>query len=147
MAPPRRLPDPEKAAASAAHGRRGEDLAAELLRRIGYRIVARNLRTADAEIDLLVRRRRRYAAVEVKTRRAHPAPERMVDADRRHRLLRALRSLAPHLRPLPRGLRVDVVAVVLGPGGGAELRHFPGVEQPWCGCRGPRFWLESLWTI
>jgi len=122
--PSRSAPD-RRGPASARSGRAGEQLAAEALCAAGYRIVARNLRTVHGEIDLLVRRRRTYAAVEVKARADHPAPERHVDAERLARLLRALRALAPHLRPAPRELRVDVVAV-RWQAAGPEMLHLPG---------------------
>lgn len=110
--------------ASARSGAAGEQLAAAALTRAGYVIEARNLRTTFGEIDLLARRRRTWIAVEVKARADHPAPERFVDRDRIERLSRALLALAPTLRPAPRGLRIDVVAVrwcATGP----ELLHFP----------------------
>ena len=40
-------------------GRRGEELAAEHLERLGYRVVARNYRTRFGELDLVGGRRRR----------------------------------------------------------------------------------------
>jgi putative endonuclease len=125
----RRPPSPPTARRDGL-GAAGEDAAAAHLRRLGFRVVARNLRTADAEIDLLVRRRRLWIAVEVKTRWRGAAPERAVGADQHGRLRRALLRLAPLLRPRPRELRVDVVAVVAGEevGGAAgfEVRHFAG---------------------
>ena len=112
----------------AARGAQGEALAAEFLRRAGYSIEAQNLRTKDAEIDLLARRRRLWIAVEVKTRREHPAPERCLEPAQRARLVRALSALAPVLRPSPSGLRVDVIAVRLPDGAAPELLHFAGHE-------------------
>ena len=50
---------------TARTGTAGEALAAAGLARAGYRVVARNLRTEHGEIDLLVRRRRTWIAVEV----------------------------------------------------------------------------------
>src|SRR5215510_2847064 len=93
---------------AAYSGARGEDLAAAHLRSKGFRVLARNLRTVHGEIDLLVRRRRLYAAVEVKARADHPAPERCVDGERLDRMAGALLGLAPGLRPRPRALRLDV---------------------------------------
>jgi sugar transferase (PEP-CTERM system associated) len=119
---------------TASTGCRGEQLAAEHLRHSGYRIVARNLRTAHGEIDLLVRRGRRWAAVEVKTSHHHPAPERCLHAEQLDRLARSLLALAPGLRPRPHSLQVDVIAVRL-PGGGedagkpAELLHLPALRR------------------
>jgi sugar transferase (PEP-CTERM system associated) len=114
-------------AASRRSGVAGEQLAARALQAAGYRVVARNLRTTEAEIDLLVRRGRRWAAVEVKARADHPAPERFVDAARLARLLQALLALAPTLRPRPRSLQVDVVAVRWRQPR-AELVHFPALR-------------------
>ena len=94
----------------------------------GFKIVARNLRTRHGEVDLLVRRRRLWVAVEVKTRSGHPAPEQAVSAEQLSRLERALVQLAPQLRPTPRRLRVDVVAVRWRASAPAEVRHFPGQE-------------------
>ena len=59
-----------------ALGRRGEDLAAIHLQRHGWRIVERNFRTREGEIDLIAARRGTLAFCEVKTliaRRAPPA--------------------------------------------------------------------------
>lgn len=71
-----------------------------------------------------------YAAVEVKTRSAHPAPERAIGDRDIARLDHALRQLAPTLVPRPRLLRIDVVAVRLPRDAPPEVRHFPGTEYP-----------------
>lgn len=49
-------------------GALGEARAASYYRWRGYRVVARNYRAAEGEIDLIVRRGRRIVFVEVKTR-------------------------------------------------------------------------------
>lgn len=56
-------------------GARGESRAAWFYRLRGYRIVERNVRTRDGEIDLVVRRGRVVAIVEVKTRQSLAAGE------------------------------------------------------------------------
>ena len=89
-------------------------------------MIARILRTRTAEIDVLARRRRLFVAVEVKSRRDHPAPERCVSPAQHARLVRALRELVPHLRPRPHLLRIDVIAVRFPQGEQPEIRHFPG---------------------
>jgi putative endonuclease len=109
-----------------ASGAAGEACAAAFLAGAGYRVIARNLRTRSAEIDVLARRRRLLVAVEVKSRRNHPAPERCVSPAQHARLVRALRELAPRLRPRPLLLRIDVIAVRFPPGEQPEIRHFPG---------------------
>src|SRR5919106_435525 len=50
-------------------GRRGEDLAESVYRRLGFDIVQRNYRCRQGEIDLIARRGRVLVFCEVKTRR------------------------------------------------------------------------------
>jgi putative endonuclease len=126
---------------SARIGRRGELAAAVYLERRGYRVLARNWRSIDpaqrGELDLILRRRRVLVVCEVKTRTggwlAHPAEA--VTAEKLARLRRlALIWLREHTRSarrpgpgagllptrragpfIPESLRIDVVAVRLGP--------------------------------
>lgn len=90
-------------------GRRGELLAAWYLRAQGWMILARRQRTRRGEVDLIARRGRTVAFVEVKWRR-HPAHfATAVDEFRLARVAGAAQALAPHyLRPGD-DLRIDVV--------------------------------------
>jgi putative endonuclease len=132
---PSRRRDPERQLRAnteqSGTGPLGEDLAARWLAARGFRIEERNLRTRFGEIDLLIRRRRLWIAVEVKTRRFHPAPERTVSGSQRARIRAAIDALAPRLRPSPRELREDVVAVTIRPDRTAEIRLFAGRSRPW----------------
>ena len=118
-------PSPEPA--TRRSGADGEALAAAALTAAGYRVVARNLRTRFGEIDLLVRRRRCWIAVEVKTRADHPAPERCVTHEQLDRIARALRELAPTFSPPPTDLRIDVVSV-RWTRHGPDLLHFHAIR-------------------
>lgn len=109
----------------------GEDLAAAWLVARGFRIEGRNVRTTRGEIDLLARRRRLWVAVEVKTRRGHPAPELTVSAAQLARIRTALTALAPSLRPTPRTLRIDVLAVQVRPDRTTSIHQFPGTPSAW----------------
>jgi putative endonuclease len=113
-------------------GRRGEDLAARYLIARGYRIVERNWRCREGEIDLVVERRGEVVIVEVKTRSSvafgHPfAAITPVKAAR----LRRLAGLWREASPTPPGpLRIDAVAVI-APSGVADrdvvVEHLTGV--------------------
>jgi len=98
-------------------GRAGERRAAlhYLLR--GWRIVGRNVRDFGGEIDLIARRGRVVAFVEVKTRRESDAgePWEAVSEGQRRRIMRAAEGwLAAHERELGDDVeaRFDVVSIV-----------------------------------
>ena len=109
-------------------GRRGEEAAAQHLRRLGFRILDRNLRTRTCEIDILVAKPPLLVAVEVKTRSHHPAPELTLGAAQLARLRRGLAQLAHLYHPPPRWLRVDTIAVRRLSADTMEVLHFPGTE-------------------
>ncbi|HET7435483.1 MAG TPA: YraN family protein [Thermoanaerobaculia bacterium] len=94
-----------------ALGRAGERRAAWHYRLRGYRILARNLRLASGELDLVVRRGNVIAIVEVKTRQSRTAGEGhdAVDRRKREQLVRLGDQYAarhPGIR-----LRYDVVSI------------------------------------
>jgi len=112
-------------------GRRGRDagrfaelVAAALLMIKGWQILGFRLRTPEGEIDLLARRGRTLAVVEVKRRASLEEAYEGVGFAQRERLLRAGRMVAarrPALRQLD--LRVDLIA--LAPG--RFPRHLPNL--------------------
>lgn len=72
-------------------GRRGEDEAARLLTRKGYKVLERNVRLGRDEIDLVCKRRGVYVFVEVKTRGpgSLESPHHGLNATKRRNLVRA----------------------------------------------------------
>jgi putative endonuclease len=96
-------------------GRRGERLAAWLLRLKGYRIVARDLRCPVGEIDLIARRGQTLAVVEVKARPDATAAAEAVSARQRRRILAALGwYLARHPERSQDRIRFDAILIVPG---------------------------------
>ena len=96
-------------------GAAGEEAVARWYRRRGYRVIARNWRCADGELDLVVRKGRTLVFCEVKTRSSlafgHPAEAVTAAKQRRIRGL-AIRYLDGNRH---RGdLRFDVAAVLPG---------------------------------
>lgn len=95
-------------------GRRGETLAAWYLRVKGWRVVARRVKTPRGEIDLVVRRGRTVAFVEVKWRKSANELAFALDHYRLRRVIAAAEAVAPrYLRP---GEDVRIDAILLAPG-------------------------------
>ena len=104
--------------------RRGEALAALLLRLKGYRIEARNWRCPLGEIDIVARRGDTLVFVEVKTRGGTSAgsPVEAVDERKRRQLVRLAHAYLGRFRGELPPCRFDVIAVE-GRGIRSRLRH------------------------
>ena len=94
-------------------GRFGEDAAAEYLRCRGFEILARNVRTALGEIDLVALDGEVVVFVEVKARRGAGGLE-AVDARKQRRLSRLALAFLARAGWLGRAARFDVIAVERG---------------------------------
>jgi putative endonuclease len=110
-----------------ALGRSAEDAAARFLERGGLRIVARNVRFAYGEIDLVCRDREVWVFVEVKCRRARwgDAPGAAVSWWKRRRLIRLAQHYLKWMRLREAHFRFDVVAVTVHDDGRLSIRHIP----------------------
>lgn len=112
-----------------AVGRAGEDLAAAQAHAWGWRVREMNWRCRFGEIDLVAQDGACLVLAEVRTRRSasgrHGSPEESVGPLKQRRMAR----LAEHYVQLvgwDGPWRIDVFAVVLGPGGQVErLTHYP----------------------
>ena len=119
-----------------ALGQRGEDIAADHLERAGWRIVARNYRVREGEIDVIATRDSTLAFCEVKTlvqrgrsQRGPANPIESVGYDKQARVRRmARRWLAAQEEALGvANLRLDVIGIVLSPAGELlRLEHIEG---------------------
>lgn len=105
-------------------GRRGEDAAAQFLKRQGMRIVERNLRTPVGEIDLIVRHRKTLAFVEVKTRSSHAFgnPAEAVGPRKQQQIIRAANWYLNDRGDTGLQPRFDVVAVLVD-GENLQIEH------------------------
>ncbi len=110
-------------------GKYGEQLAADYLQRAGRRILARNWRCAEGEIDLVAADRRVLVAVEVKTRSstAFGTPLEAVTRKKRSRLRRLAVQWVVANGVLFDEVRVDVVEVLKDEQGGYSLDHIKGI--------------------
>ncbi len=115
----------EQRQAAEARGRLAETLAALRLRLAGYAILARRERNPAGEIDLIARRGRTVAFVEVKAR-ASPEPEGPVSARQWARIGRAAELFLARRRDLATcDVRFDLMLV-----GGLWPRHVPDAWRP-----------------
>jgi len=101
--------DPAKATAT---GRAGEDQAAAYLTRLGYLLLARNVRAGRGEIDIVAQLGEIVAFVEVKTHRDLASCLQAVTPDKQRRLLSAATVwLTRHPELASLQYRFDVIAV------------------------------------
>ncbi|MBI1368980.1 MAG: YraN family protein [Planctomycetes bacterium] len=106
-------------------GARGERAAAKTLRKAGYKIVGRNVRTRLGEIDLIVRRGRErvLVIVEVKTTTSEdPPPEVHVDRHKQRKLSALAGQLVRTHQLEDHVVRFDVVGVVWPEGAKKPVR-------------------------
>jgi putative endonuclease len=104
--------DPRRRAAE-TRGRRAEAIAALYLRLKFYRVLARRYRTPVGEIDLIVKRGRTIAFVEVKNRPDPTAALEAVSRSGRRRIARAAGLwLAAHPDAANLDLRFDLLVIV-----------------------------------
>jgi len=120
-------------------GRIGEGLATAHFQRLGFRVLARNARTREGELDLIVFDGETLVFAEIKTRRSaggaggldpHETPLAGLRAGQQRRIRRlacAWLADSAQRRPRARKLRFDAVGVVVdGRGGLISLEHLEG---------------------
>ncbi len=106
-------------------GRKGEDLAATLLERKGFRILARNYRQRSGEIDIIARDRDCVVFVEVKTRRSG-SPYAPAEAVTRRKQLQVARVAQTYLTANGQQdspSRFDVITVEMAIDGSHRIDH------------------------
>ena len=130
-APVPRTSEPEVVRLNAkdALGRHGEDLAAEYLEQAGFRILARNWRCADGEIDIVMVDRRVLVVCEVKTRSStgYGTPLEAITRQKVARLRRLAVWWVEAHGVLFDEVRVDAVEVLTDGRGGFTIEHVRGV--------------------
>ncbi len=106
-----------------ARGRRAETIAAWWLRLRGWRILARRARVPGGEVDLVARRGRIVAFVEVKQRSSEEAAALSLDEYRLRRVAVAAERLAPRYARPGDDIRIDAIFIVPG----KLPKHLPDV--------------------
>lgn len=94
-----------------SQGRRAETIAAWWLRLHGWRILATRARVPGGEIDLIARRGRTLAFVEVKARATAAELDFAIDRHRLRRVAVAAERIAPRYARPNDDIRVDVILI------------------------------------
>lgn len=119
-------------------GQQGERVAEKHLKKQGYKLIARNLRSRHGEIDLFMLGpdRRTLVFVEVKTaqadRRSKVRPEMRVGPQKQRKIATlAVKLIAKH-KLNNRPVRFDIIGVDLHHDRKPDIRHYPSAfESPW----------------
>jgi len=111
--------------AAEQRGRRAETLACWYLRLRGWRILARRARVPGGEVDIVARRGRTLAFVEVKARATADSAGFALDDWRLRRVVVAAERLAPRFMREGDDLRIDAMFLVPG----RLPMHLPNVWQ------------------
>lgn len=121
-----------KFALSNALGRQGEDQAERFLRRIGYRIVGRNVTNPSGrrlgEIDIVALDGDKVVFVEVKARKSADMPLGLaIRSEKLRRLARIGEWYMKQAGWLDRKYRFDMVGIVECPGKEPEIEHIKDI--------------------
>lgn len=94
-------------------GKRGEELAERFLKNKGYKIVERNYRCSNGEVDLIALDRKVIVFVEVKTRAAHGygSPLEAVAFYKQRKMIQAAQYFLHEKKLHQRDARFDVVGI------------------------------------
>lgn len=119
----------DRLSARAGVGRRAEELAVALLEKAGLRIVARNWRRPEGELDLIADDGGTCVFVEVRSRTgdAHGDPLETITARKRAQVIRAARLYLEQEQTIANGYRFDVVGVTFADDGSSAplVVHLP----------------------
>lgn len=109
---------PHSSAPHLLRGRQAEEAALDHLRRLGFKLVARNFRCRHGELDLVMEDKETLVFVEVRYRRSDKfgSAEESIDGRKRRRIVNAASYYLAANR-LDRAVRFDVVAFASGSAG------------------------------
>ncbi len=114
-------------------GNRGEKLAAEHLKRLGFLILDTNFRCRAGEIDIVARQGDTLVFVEVRTRRgsAFGTPQESLTPAKGRKIITTAQTYLQTHEDLPLDWRIDVVAVEMDKGG--KLLRLELIENAFSG--------------
>jgi putative endonuclease len=106
-------------------GRQGEERAAKYLQQHGYKILQRNYYTRYGELDIVCQKQGEIVFVEVKTRKSmcYGYPEESITYRKIQHLKKAAMIYLNELSNPFRGLRFDVITILIDQQGREKLNH------------------------
>ena len=106
-----------------AYGNEGEQAACDFLVAKGWKILNRNVRRGRGEIDIIARKRKTTAFIEVKRRRstAYGQPAEAVNAQKQMRIAQAAALYMQENGMDDADIRFDIIEILPG-----EIRHIEG---------------------
>lgn len=112
-------------------GKKGEALACEYLKEKGYQILETSWRYSRAEVDIIALKKNELVFIEVKTRSsaAFGRPEEFV-TPAKERLIAEAAFAYLEQNDHAGEVRFDVIAILLPPQGGRQIRHFEDAFFP-----------------
>ncbi|MXV14463.1 YraN family protein [Hufsiella ginkgonis] len=118
----------------AAHndlGRKGEEIAKDYLGSKGYKVICRNWRRSQAEVDLIAEFGQRFIFIEVKTRTGtfFGEPETFVGAAKQRNMQFAAEKFI-EIRDHQGEIRFDIISILFGSYGSYNLRHIEDAFWP-----------------
>ena len=113
-------------------GQKGEQIAAELLEKKGFKIIQRNWKMGHLEMDIIAGNKTELAFAEVKTRTStfRGRPEEAVDILKQRRMVAAANAYIKYYRE-ERKLRFDIIGILMNKLGEiVEITHLENAFQP-----------------
>lgn len=107
-------------------GDRGEDVAAQTLQKLGYKVIERQLRGVYGELDLVALDGDTVVFVEVKTRTTTAAgdPTEAVTPAKQKKITQSALAYLKRRRWLERRCRFDVVSILWDSESSPEVKHY-----------------------
>ena len=113
-------------------GQKGEQFAAELMEKKGFKIIQRNWKMGHLEMDIIAGNKKEIVFVEVKTRTStfHGQPEEAVDILKRRRMVAAANAYIKYYKE-DRNIRFDIIGILMTNDGEiVEITHLEDAFIP-----------------
>ncbi|MDP3062768.1 MAG: YraN family protein [Chloroflexota bacterium] len=112
-------------------GQRGEALAADYLRRMGYQVLGANFRCQWGEVDIVAMDGATLVFVEVRTRRgaSFGTPQESLTRRKQERLIATAETYLQEHSDAPKEWRIDLVSILAKRGSEPDIEHLRSAVQ------------------